>query len=730
MAAYVLDDTRGQLQSFTWAPFDTPGSNPVAIQAPILIDVRDGARLDQAYLLVASHGRDLGMLSSYHIDPLTGALTLRDQAGAADGLGIRTPAALESLEAFGKTWVVLAGQQTQSLSVLQLADDGTLVATDHLLDTHHTRFGAVQALAVLETDGHAFVVAGGGDDGLSLFRLLPSGRLIHEVSLADRAGLGLQDITALELVRAGNALQIFASSEGAAGVAQFTVSLANAGQVIRDADPGANDYFGGAGDDLLVAGSGDRDRLFGGAGDDTLVASDGATDLTGGSGADLFVLSPAQDVLRIHDFETGSDRLDLSGFPMLRDPNQVRVSSTGDGARLTYGDTTLRLFSATGGTITRSDLWPDGRFHGADHFPVARQAPPFDPDAIPQEGRVTGGKGADTITGTYADEMLTGGGGADTFLVRPGMGVDTVADFVRGEDRLDFSALDAAQLTAMAVIQQGGDRVISVSSHSALIVKDVGPNSSPGGSVTVDGWLGVGQRLQAQSGVRDADGLGRFDYQWYRDAVAITGATGASYTLRAADLGATLSVEIRYRDGLGTLETVTSASTATIVAPVTVPDMQSLFIGTAGRDLILSGPGGSTVRGDAGDDTLLGGSAADDLAGGLHRDAIVGGFGDDSLWGGLGNDSLWGEEGHDRIDGGDGDDVLSGYTGNDFMTGGAGLDRLVGGGGADTLDGGDDGDMLFAGSGADLIMGKTGSDSLRGGAGRGGERYALGRGRQ
>ena len=57
----------------------------------------------------------------------------------------------------------------------------------------------------------------------------------------------------------------------------------------------------------------------------------------------------------------------------------------------------------------------------------------------------------------------------------------------------------------------------------------------------------------------DPDGNGAFTYQWYRDGVDIAGATGASYTITEADGGNSLYVAVRYADGSGADETVTTS---------------------------------------------------------------------------------------------------------------------------------------------------------------------------
>jgi Ca2+-binding RTX toxin-like protein len=61
---------------------------------------------------------------------------------------------------------------------------------------------------------------------------------------------------------------------------------------------------------------------------------------------------------------------------------------------------------------------------------------------------INGGAGDDTIIGREGADVLTGGAGHDTFVYQAvtdsqGTTVDTIADFVSGEDKLDFNAVTA-----------------------------------------------------------------------------------------------------------------------------------------------------------------------------------------------------------------------------------------------------------------------------------------------
>ena len=94
-------------------------------------------------------------------------------------------------------------------------------------------------------------------------------------------------------------------------------------------------------------------------------------------------------------------------------------------------------------------------------------------------------------------------------------------------------------------------------------------NDAPTGDVAVSGRAQQGQVLTADvSTLANAEGLGALHYQWQHytgGAFAnIIGATGATYTATANDVGEAVRVVVGYTDGGGTHESVTSAATANI----------------------------------------------------------------------------------------------------------------------------------------------------------------------
>ena len=97
------------------------------------------------------------------------------------------------------------------------------------------------------------------------------------------------------------------------------------------------------------------------------------------------------------------------------------------------------------------------------------------------------------------------------------------------------------------------------------------PNTPATGAPTVSGTLRAGSTVTAStSAISDANGLTRatFSYQWIRvDGVTeteIAGATGATYTLGAADVRKRIKVEVSFTDDDGYDETRTSVAVPVI----------------------------------------------------------------------------------------------------------------------------------------------------------------------
>ena len=167
---------------------------------------------------------------------------------------------------------------------------------------------------------------------------------------------------------------------------------------------------------------------------------------------------------------------------------------------------------------------------------------------------------------------------------------DAVATSEEGAKSIDFADGETGKTLTVATVGDGvheADSVVTVTlvpdaaydlgpaaQRSASVTVADDDNAAPTGTVTIDDTTPVaGQTLSADmSGVNDPDGLTdrRFTWQWLRvsggTAMAIAGATSASYTAVAADIGSALKVRAGFTDDDGTAETVESAPTAAVGA--------------------------------------------------------------------------------------------------------------------------------------------------------------------
>ena len=114
------------------------------------------------------------------------------------------------------------------------------------------------------------------------------------------------------------------------------------------------------------------------------------------------------------------------------------------------------------------------------------------------------------------------------------------------------------------------DDGVKLSGALELVVPGPPQNSAASGAPTISGTAQVGQTLIAStSGIADADGVANatFSYQWVADDADISGGTGSSYTLVAADEGKVITVTVAFTDDAGNAESLTSAATTAVAKP-------------------------------------------------------------------------------------------------------------------------------------------------------------------
>ena len=323
------------------------------------------ARIDDIDDMTAATlaGRQFVFMTSAAEDGVTafwvqrwGNVKERASASPETGLYIDKPVALVTATLDGNLYVIVAAAGSGSLSTLQVGSWGQLTPIDHVLDSLETRFDGVTALSVVTLNERAFVVAGGADDGISLFELSADGKLHHLSSLADQHGTTLNNISAITTTVVGSEIQVFVSSSTEQGITQFTLDLDNLG--IQITGTRHQDTLRGTDKDDLLVGYEGHDHLYGGDGDDRLIDGTGVDRLTGGEGADIFVFKKDQRLDRIEDFEISVDKIDLSDFKGLHSIDQITFAKRDYGVLLKYADDRLAI-EATEERILVSDFSAD-----------------------------------------------------------------------------------------------------------------------------------------------------------------------------------------------------------------------------------------------------------------------------------------------------------------------------------------------------------------------------------
>jgi len=370
-------------------------------------------------VLLAASGADHALVS--YVPDDQGRLSEVARLGAAQGIGMNAPAAVTTVSAHGAEFAIVGGAGSGTLSVFEVHPEGHLTLRDHVMDGRDSRFDGVTIAESVVVGGRAYVVAAGSDDGVSLFELLPEGRLVMLGIQADMHTLTLDNPSAIALSEAGGVLNLLVSSETEPGLTALRFDPQTEGGMISTGGAMAGPVNGGQFGDLLVGGAADDD-LRGGDGADLIADGAGDDILRGGAGADIFVMAQDGGADIIADFQPGIDRIDLSGWTFLRNTTQLQVTPHASGAEIRFGQEVLIVQTADGAPLSAEavhalDLLGPARYMPPDPLTTA----PAQPEIAQIEGTafaddLAGGAGADTINGYSGDDTLTGGGGDDTLL--------------------------------------------------------------------------------------------------------------------------------------------------------------------------------------------------------------------------------------------------------------------------------------------------------------------------
>lgn len=617
-----------------------------------------------------------------------------------------------------------------SLTQTDIEVDGSGAAETFLNNNSPTEASLLESFT--DSNGNTFVIAGGVDDGISLWTLNGTGQLTFQNARGDgQAGAGETDPQGNDLGRD----LIAPDTTGLADVDAGAFAEIN-GQVYLFVGGVDNDINAFRVDPDTVNNDGTFDLTLVGLLENPVTAISSLVFLPTDSGGSL-VVGAETSGLRFFDVTVNPDgTVSLTLGTTISDGTGAEFDDSEDmdvegGILVSAGD------DDDGVGIVTTGLNPEAQFAG--------------------DGRIDGGTGNDTIFG---------GRGSDTFVLSEGFGNDVTTG---GEDAgdTDVDVLDASGLTSGGVtvsMSSGEDGLLTQGSNSVLfseieqiLFTDQGDvfdgnavatgfvvDTGAGNDTLTDGagndWLAGGAGddiLQAGTGSDTLSGGDGND-------LLIRGGTDANDVLNVLNGGAgddtiqlqdgiNVNDQIDGGDGIDTLE-VLPGDNRNLTVNMGVGNVVDGTIGTqefinienittgGGNDTIYGGVGNNVLDGGAGNDLIVGGGGADWIIGGTGNDVLVGGnngnslpasgdqaaTGNDTLDGGAGNDTLFGNTGSDTLLGGADNDSLLGEWGNDSLDGGTGNDTLNGGELNDTLSGGAGNDLLTGGNGNDLFLYNSG----------------------
>ena len=290
----------------------------------------------------------------------------------------------------------------------------------------------------------------------------------------------------------------------------------------------------------------------------------------GGTGADTLEGGRGNDTYVIND--TGNVIVDLAGSGF--DTVETTLLSLGIG-----GTIEGLVFKGTG-NFKGFGTGVDNRIvGGAGHDTLIGGAGNDTLLGNAGNDRLNGGLGNDVMYSGGGNDTLLGDGGSDLFVIngRDGVGSTLVADFQRGIDKINVSALGFTSFT-------------DVTSHSAMNGQGNLYFAKNGETVVMQG-LKIGQ-------------LAAGDFVWGTSTASVE----ASATTTAV---------------------APTSSTTTSTNSTTGDSGANLLNGTAGADQLSGGYGNDTLNGGAGNDWLNGGAGADRLNAGTGNDTMIGGTGAD-----------------------------------------------------------------------------------------------------
>jgi Ca2+-binding RTX toxin-like protein len=284
------------------------------------------------------------------------------------------------------------------------------------------------------------------------------------------------------------------------------------------------------------------ENVVGSKGNDTIQGNDANNTITCGYGNDTVCGGAGNDTL---DGGNGTDLATYSGKQSDYVITKLTGSCTVKDTRTTTGNDgfdTLIGFEKL--------VFSDSTFTLVDPPPAPNSRPTGSVTVSPASSIYQG----QTLTAnnTLAD---VDGMGAISYQWRAGY--TDIAGATNSTLVLDESLVGKSISVTARYTDARGIAESSVSTATAVVIN---VNDKPVGNVTISGTAAQGQTLTVSTTLTDLDGMGYVTYQWKENGNVIKNATNNTYVLADAQVGKVISVEAKYTDGHGTVESIVSGA--------------------------------------------------------------------------------------------------------------------------------------------------------------------------
>ncbi|HVQ07464.1 MAG TPA: Ig-like domain-containing protein [Allosphingosinicella sp.] len=127
------------------------------------------------------------------------------------------------------TYLYTAGTTENGISIFRVAGDGRLTYLSNQADNVTFELAGVRALSTVIVGATSYLIAGGADDGISVFSInAATGALTNTANVNDAGGISLQDVSDITTAVIGGVTYVFIAGATDNGVSVYSLSAAGA----------------------------------------------------------------------------------------------------------------------------------------------------------------------------------------------------------------------------------------------------------------------------------------------------------------------------------------------------------------------------------------------------------------------------------------------------------------------------------------------------------------------